>query len=453
MSGFDPHNPDRWQRVVGDVVGEVRGEVRGEREGPTLVCVGGVHGNEPAGVLASARVVERLAASPGVLRGRFLALTGNLRALRRGDPALRYQARDLNRAFTDEAIADAQGAPPHARDPEQAEVAELVTELVGLLDGAGFPAGSALLDLHTFSSPGAPFAYVEDSLPARRLGLALGLPLIVGLDEELRGLLADYATNRLGLPSLVVEAGLHEDPGAVAVHESAVWVTLETLGMIGDADALAGFDARALLRGRAGRQAGRFYDIRHREPEGDPPVEMLDRARAFTRVWKGLTPVAVRAHADGRRRVLRAAADGILFMPNRQQRKLPADDAYFILRPIWRRFVGVSGWLRQRAWAHRLLAALPGVRPDPDRPHTLLVDHDVAALMARDILHLFGYRVVRSGPSPYRRWPTRAVMAVWVLGRALLRVGGVLPTGRDEIWVVRRHRLDVEGFPRPENSR
>jgi hypothetical protein len=44
-------------------------------------------------------------------------------------------------------------------------------------------------------------------------------------------------------------------------------------------------------------------------------------------------------------------------------------------------------------------------------------------------------------------------MAVWVLGRALLRVGGVLPTARDEIWVVQRHRLDVEGFPRPENSR
>jgi succinylglutamate desuccinylase len=447
MNGLDPHNPGRWQRVVG----EVRGEVRGEREGPTLVCVGGVHGNEPAGVLASARVVEKLLASPGVLRGRFLALTGNLRALRRADPALRYQARDLNRAFGEESIAAALAAAADARDPEQAEVVELVGALG--VAAAGAAPGSALLDLHTFSSPGAPFAYVEDSLPARRLGLALGLPLIVGLDEELRGLLADYATNRLGLRSLVVEAGLHEDPGAVGVHEAAVWVTLETLGMIGDADALAGFDTRAFLRGRAGRQAGRFYDIRHREPEGDPPVEMLDRARAFTRVWKGLTPVAVRASPDGRRQVLRAAADGILFMPNRQQRKRPADDAYFILRPIWRRFVGVSGWLRQRAWAHRLLALLPGVRPDPDRPHTLLVDHDVAALMARDILHLFGYRVVRSGPSPYRRWPARAVMAVWVLGRALLRVGGVLPTARDEIWVVQRHRLDVEGFPRPENSR
>ncbi len=76
MNGFDPHNPGRWQRVVGEVRGDMVGEVRGEREGPTLVCVGGVHGNEPAGVLASARVVERLLASPGVLRGRFLAAGG-----------------------------------------------------------------------------------------------------------------------------------------------------------------------------------------------------------------------------------------------------------------------------------------------------------------------------------------------------------------------------------------
>lgn len=442
MSGTDAETPGEWRRVVG--------EARGGRDGPTLICLAGIHGNEPAGLHASARVIERLRASPGSLRGRVLAVAGNLRALRKGDPSLRYQVRDLNRMFGDDTVAESLATAAGAGDPEQAEAAELV-ELLGRA-AADAPKGSALLDLHTFSSPGPPFAYVEDSLPARRLGLSLGLPLIVGLDEELHGLLADYATNRLGLLSLVVEAGLHADPGAIGVHEAALWVALQALGMIADADALAGFDTRALLRGRAGRQAGRFYDIRHRELEGDPPMEMLETTQAFLSVRMGVTCVATREHGGGRREVLRASADGILFMPNRQLRKRPADDAYFILRPIWRRFVGVSGWLRQRPLAHRLLAMLPGVRRDPDDPHTLRVDHDVAALMARDILHLFGYRVLRSRPAPYRRWPVRLFLALWVMPRALLRVAGVLPTDRDEIWVVRRHRLDVEGFPRPENQ-
>ncbi len=432
----DPHTPRRWQRLVG--------EVRG-RPGPTLHCLGGIHGNEPAGLVAAEVVLgtlrTALARDPALLRGKLIALAGNLEALNAGDPGPRYFDRDLNRMFRAETIAEARRLPAAERSPEQGQLLELV-DLLAECAGVA-PPGSAFLDLHTFSSPGSPFIYVEDSLPARRAGLALGLPLVVGLEEELEGLMADYITAELGLMALVAEGGTHADPGSVGVHEAVLWTTLHTLGMIDDPDALAGFDTRDLLRRAAGAQAGRFYDIRERITVGDPPMDMLDRARAYTRVWKGITPVAVRRTARGEQ-TIRAPADGILFMPNRQQRRLPADDAFFILRPIWRPFIGVSGWLRGQEWAHRLLALLPGIRRDPADPGALRVDHDVAALMARDILHLFGYRVHRSRPSRYHRPLTRLVMSLWVLPRAMLRVAGLLPTGLDEIWVVRRHRLDRE---------
>jgi predicted deacylase len=432
-----PHESTaRWERVVGDVRGE---------PGPVLLCIGGVHGNEPAGLIAGQRVVEKLftanAEGKEALRGRVLVVAGNLAALHTGDPTRRYFASDLNRMFDAATIDDARRAPAADRTPEQVELLELLALLESV--GRGAPPGSAVLDLHTVSSASPAFAFTEDSLPARRMGLALGLPLVVGLEEELSGLMVDYVSAALGLVSLVVEAGTHDDPGSVEVHEAAIWVTMQTRGMIESADALAGFDTRARLRAAAGSYAGHFYDVRQRVPVGEPPLEILDRARAFTRVWKGLTPIATRG-TDRRGDVVRAPADGLLFMPNRQQRKAPTDDAFFVLRPVWRRFIGFSGWLRQQRWPHRLLAALPGVSRDKGDPHTLRVDHDVAALMARDVMHLFGYRVHSAGHAAYHRPLTRLLMVFWVVPRALLRVAGVLPTECDEIWIVRRHLLDVE---------
>lgn len=427
-----------WQRRVGDIQGE---------PGPTLLCIGGIHGNEPAGLIAAQTVIQKIehACNQGDcrLRGRIYALAGNLAALNASDPALRYFTRDLNRMFDPSAIDQARHAPEQDRFPEQTELLELLALIEPAMRDA--PPGSALMDLHTVSSESPAFAYVEDSLPARKIGLALDLPLVVGLGEELTGLLADYATTHLGVLSLLAEAGTHEDPESVTIHEAAIWITMQTLGMIddADADAFAGFDVRAKLHAAADQQAGRFFDIRQRVTIGDPPLEMLDRARAFTRVWKGITPIARRTH-QGATETIRAPADGILFMPNRQARKNPTDDAFFILRPVWTRFLRLSGLLRQQAWPHRLLRLLPGVKADPADPHTLRVDHDVAALMARDLLHLLGYRVHRAPPTRYRRPLTRLLLAVWVIPRILLRLARLLPTKNDEIWLVRRHRLDVE---------
>jgi succinylglutamate desuccinylase len=43
--------------------------IRGSLPGPTLIIVGGIHGNEPAGVLAANRVWRRLQERRAVLRG------------------------------------------------------------------------------------------------------------------------------------------------------------------------------------------------------------------------------------------------------------------------------------------------------------------------------------------------------------------------------------------------
>ena len=71
-------------------------------QGPTLLVTAGVHGNEPAGLEAIGRVLQTLHRCDAPLRGRVVALRGNLGALAVG---IRYLSRDLNRGWSASAIA------------------------------------------------------------------------------------------------------------------------------------------------------------------------------------------------------------------------------------------------------------------------------------------------------------------------------------------------------------
>ena len=53
----------------------------GSSPGTTLLVVGGLHGNEPAGLVAGRRVVEHLKRTDAVLRGSLVVMTGNRQAL------------------------------------------------------------------------------------------------------------------------------------------------------------------------------------------------------------------------------------------------------------------------------------------------------------------------------------------------------------------------------------
>ena len=91
----------RWPRVLG--------RVAAPDPGPTLFVVGGLHGNEPAGLLGLERVFARLG-EVGLARGEFVGLAGNLEALAAGR---RYIEEDLNRIWLQprlEALRDGEPA-------------------------------------------------------------------------------------------------------------------------------------------------------------------------------------------------------------------------------------------------------------------------------------------------------------------------------------------------------
>jgi succinylglutamate desuccinylase len=63
-----------------EVEGRVLALLRGEQPGPTLLCIGGLHGNEPAGIYAIRRVLQAPAVADAG-KGAPPAIAGALGAL------------------------------------------------------------------------------------------------------------------------------------------------------------------------------------------------------------------------------------------------------------------------------------------------------------------------------------------------------------------------------------
>ncbi|MCC7535872.1 MAG: succinylglutamate desuccinylase/aspartoacylase family protein [Deltaproteobacteria bacterium] len=360
----------------------VVGRVRGERPGPTLIVVGGIHGNEPGGVIAARRVLARIDAERIPIRGELLCLAGNVGALREKK---RYLARDLNRLWTPDRVGllPANGSPTNGSgDPEATEQRELSAAIEEALANAR---GEAyLVDLHTTSAEGIPFALIGDTLRHREFASHFPLPVILGLEEQVDGILVEHMTHR-GCVTLVVEGGQHQNPVSWEHLEAVLWLALAAAGNA-TAEAIADHHRHYAQLERARGSLPRVMEVTFRHPVG--PADQFRMMPGFANIAR------VRRHqllARDRRGEIRAPSDGMVFLPLYQPQ---GDDGFFLGR-------GVSG-LRMQASAvarrlrlDRLLPLLPGVRRDPERRDRLDVDTEIARLYPMDVFHLFGYRKVR----------------------------------------------------------
>jgi hypothetical protein len=358
------------------VAGRIIGRYDAGRHGPTVVVVAALHGNEPAGLAAAQAVVARLVDAQLPLRGRFVAVAGNLAALATRE---RYVDRDLNRLWSREEVDRARTADPGGDDHEGVERRALLGIFDELL--ADPRTDPVVLDLHSTSASGGPFSCISDTLRSRALALATGVPLVLGLEEAIRGTLLEYL-EELGHPLILIEGGQHDDPATAAVLEAAVWEALLTLGCLcaEEVPHLATHRARIVVS--AGRLP-RVVEVLYRHAIGPADgFRMRTGFANFTPVRRG------EIVADDRRGPVTAPVSGLLLMPLYQP--LGAD-GFFIGRPVRRTWLSVSTLFRA-ARVDRLLPHLPGVAHDPDRPQRLLVNPRVARFVPVQLFHLSGYR-------------------------------------------------------------
>jgi len=369
---------------LGDLQGLPR--VLGVREGtpgaggPLLLVVGGIHGNEPAGVRAIRRVLEEIDRRALSLRGRLVGLVGNVHALAQGR---RYLATDLNRLWTDERLAQLRLRSGEECAGEEREQRDLLRAF----DAHMAPGWRqvVLLDLHSTSAGGAPFTIISDSLQNRPFAFALPVPVLLGLEERIEGTLLSWFAE-LGHVALCLEGGQNDLPSTVEHHVAALWLTLVSAGLLAPADVPDLAEQRARLAHSAtGLPA--VVELRYRYgivPGTD--FEMLPGFRNFQSVQRGT--VLAQVGAGEVRRELPSPLPGRVLLPRYQAL---GDDGFFLgreVRPFWLR---LSERLR-RARLDRFVHLLPGVHQDAERPRELVVDRLVARWFMVEVLHLFGYR-------------------------------------------------------------
>ncbi|MFZ1699521.1 MAG: succinylglutamate desuccinylase/aspartoacylase family protein [Pyrinomonadaceae bacterium] len=346
------------------------GSFTGNPTGPTLIVTGGLHGNEPSGMLALRRVSKKLEKFAPQLRGRVAFLAGNTRALKKG---IRFIDSDLNRHWTYENLE--KRAIILSEDREMRELLETLDVVLATAKDEVFA-----IDLHSTSANGLPFATVGDTIRNRGFARKFPVTILLGIEEQLDGTLLEYLNNK-GVITFGFEGGQHDLPSTIDNHEALVWVALVNAGILKEADVFDLGRYKEKLRNVTGVQ--RIIEVRYRQglTEGDG-FQMKPGFLNFDLVRRG------DVLAENRFGTIASPETGLILMPLYQ--KL-GEDGFFITRLVAPFWLSLSSVLRGLK-LNRLVRFLPGVRKDPDDPESLIVDTRVARFFPLQVFHLLGFR-------------------------------------------------------------
>lgn len=298
------------------------GHLVGKMPGPTLVIIGGLHGNEPAGVEVARQAMVDLERKRIPIIGEIVALAGNVRALAEGR---RFLGRDLNRMWTEERLAEARravsGAPRDGVDPELHETVELSDVLEAILRRARGQV--SVLDLHTTSSEGTPFGVVGPTPAHRAFASHFALTSLFGLEAQLPGVLTRYLGDR-GCVTFAVEGGKHDSARAREHLSAAITVGLVAASVV-DERHLPEHEAANEELGRTRGDLPQLIEVYSRHavlPEHgftmEPGFSMIHQTRAGTLI------------ARDRRGEIRAPTDCLVLLPLYQE----GSDGFFFGRPM-----------------------------------------------------------------------------------------------------------------------
>ncbi|MFQ5447755.1 MAG: succinylglutamate desuccinylase/aspartoacylase family protein, partial [Saprospiraceae bacterium] len=215
----------------------VIGRYKGEKGGPLFICTAGMHGNEPAGVLALKSVVHLLEREPLVnpdfkYRGCMLALLGNTRAFQNGKQ--RFVHKDLNRIWKPGTVQRIRQTPPAELEAEELELSELISIIDAEIDACQ-PQRIVLLDLHTTSAEGGIFSIATDAPESVRIAVELHAPVITGLLDGIKGTTLHYFTkDNFSCPTVAVafEGGQHDDRLSVNRCMAAIINCMRSIGAV-----------------------------------------------------------------------------------------------------------------------------------------------------------------------------------------------------------------------------
>lgn len=212
------------------------GRYTGGQRGPLFICIGAMHGNEPAGVQAIDLVLKMLEVEPirnpdFIYQGRFLGLIGNLAAYNKG---VRFLSKDLNRNFQADHLKLLKNLPDSqitSEDREFIALDKIIRQEIREYE----PSQVILLDLHTTSSYGGIFTICRDIKTDLHIAEAFHAPIVLGMLEGLQGTSLHYfTTEHMGVETIPItfESGQHQEPLAINRAVAGIINCMERIGSV-----------------------------------------------------------------------------------------------------------------------------------------------------------------------------------------------------------------------------
>jgi len=281
------------------------------KKGPLVIVVGGIHGNEPAGVLAVERVLERLKVepydNPGFdFKGKIVGLSGNVEALKRG---VRFRREDLNRMFEEDRMSSILNRNKSELKFEEREAWELYQVIAQEINSSNAKR-VVFLDIHTTTAEGGIFSIIPNHEAAEELAVQLHAPVITGMLDGIRGTMLHYFVGqKFGRECIPIafEAGQHHHIDSVGCAASAIINCLKTIGCVSAEDVEHAHDQR--LQEASAKLPDKADLILCHSITDEDQFEMLPGFENFQAVSEG-QPLAKDRHGT-----IRAPQNCLILMP------------------------------------------------------------------------------------------------------------------------------------------
>ncbi len=297
----------------------ILGDIKGANPGPTIIAMGGIHGNEATSISAIRQALELLTPLQEEMKGRFIGIQGNISALKKG---MRFNTEDMNRLWV-ASILDKirRTSTENLSSLDRAEIKELLKVLDPIVQSES---GEEIIfiDLHTFSGKGGMFCITPRKERNIEVLSQLKIPLIFGIEQALQGTSMEYADDA-GHIGFAFETGTHGTKVAEDNAYAGLLILLVSSGLI-SAKKLQDFDQYYdYLMGKVEQYPHKVeYVYKHIIEEGDNFV-MLPGFKNFDSIKKG------DLLANDRNGEIRSLSDGYVLMPLYQKQ---GNDGFFIVR-------------------------------------------------------------------------------------------------------------------------
>ncbi len=286
------------------------GTYESEKKGPLLFISGGVHGNEPSGIVALERVFEILKKEKPEINGKVVGVSGNRKALMNG---VRYIDEDLNRTWTKENIES--GKKDSHEKKEMFDIIDVLQKYPEKDFSKRY-----FLDCHTTSADSEPYISVQEVHDNDAWAHKFPTYIIRGFSDIVLGCI-DHYESRIGITGFVFEGGQHDSKISEKNHEGTIWLALQNACGL-DLNSLNEYpEAAKMLEEK--RKDRKTFEIKYRHglEDGDN-FKMEPGYGNFQKIEKG----ELLAHQNGKE--IRSEWDAYIFMPLYQSQ---GNDGFFVV--------------------------------------------------------------------------------------------------------------------------